>query len=202
MTSAISRRAAEVPIFQGDDVSVIEEARLAWNRAESQRQLAESVMRSSKRLTPEDEGISEATKAAQAAADAYDAAVADAMPRAVIAKVQAIGGKAYRHLRAEHPPRADDEDDETLGFNRVTFLDALLEFFDAETGEKSLVSPDFGSKNALVEWLDNLSDGTFRQLADAAVIANQGGSPDPKVSLGSQAAQMYGAISQSRGSSG
>lgn len=196
MSNTISRRTAEVPIFQGADVSVIEEARLAWNRAEAQRQMNETLARPSARMAPDDEGSQEAAKAAQDAADAYDAAVADALPRAVVAKVQAIGGKAYRHLRAEHPPRPDDEDDETLGFNRSTFLDALLEFFDGETGEKTLVYPEFSSKNALVAWLDDLSNGVFSDLADAAVIVNQGGSPDPKVSLGSQVAQMYAATSQ------
>lgn len=181
MTNTITRRTEEVPIFQGDDAAKIEAARQEFNR------VAASEVAPSGRLND--------PSPLQDAADAYDAAVADALPRAVIATVQALGRKAYRTLLAEHPPRDGNETDATLGFNEATFMDALLEFFDTETGEKSVVAPEFNARQPLVDWLDNLNDGTFTQLAEAAVRVNEGGSPDPKASLGSRVARLSAATS-------
>jgi hypothetical protein len=195
-STSISRRTAQVPIFQGADVAVIEEAQVEYNRAESLRRLAESQQSGTRRMS-EPAATQELTDAALAAAKVYDAAVADALPRAVMATVTALGRRSWRNLLAEHPPRDDNQGDDALGFNESTFLDAVLEFWDGETGERSVTVPQFDSRNALVEWLDNLSDGVFTELGYAAVRVNQGGSPDPKASLGSQAAQMYRATSRS-----
>lgn len=181
MSTLIKRRTEQVPIFQGDDAAVIEAARQDFNRAA----LAEPV--TSRRLND--------ASPIQEAADAYDAAVLEALPRAVMVTVQALGRKAYRHLLGQHSPREENETDQALGFNESTFLDALLEYWDA--GEKSIVDPEFGSRESLVEWLDNLNDGVFTQLAEAAVRVNEGGSPDPKASLGSRVARLSVATSPS-----
>ncbi len=180
MSTTITRRTAEVAIFQGDDLAAIEQAEIDFAHAEKERQAGPSG-----RLNPD-------TSDAQEAAEKFDALVADAMTRAVKVKVQAIGRK-YRHLIAEHPPRSDHENDENWGFNESTFFDALLEHYDGETGDRTIVEPRFESKNALVAWLDELTDGQFTELATAAGRVNQGGQPDPKASLGSRAARMYAA---------
>lgn len=196
MSTSITRRTAEVPVFQGDDVAVIEEAEAAYNRAESLRRLAEVRTPSGRLDGGGEDTLSESTTAAIEAARAYDAAVEDALPRAVTVKVQALGRKTYRGLLAAHPPRNDNDGDAQVGFNRDDFFDALLEHFDGETGERTILAPDFKSKNELTAWLDELSDGVYTELGVTAVRLNQGGSPDPKASLTSQAEQMYGATSK------
>lgn len=184
--TTIKRRTETVPIFQGDDAAAIAEALADFNRATA----AEALGRSGSRRLTDDSPV-------QAAADHYDAVVAEAEPRAIRATVQALGRKAYRRLLAENPPREDHEDDANLGYNPVGLHDAILEFFDLETGEKTVMVPEFASKNALVDWLDDLNDGNFTQLAAAAVRVNEGGSPSPKASLGSQVERMFAATSQS-----
>lgn len=183
---SITRRSEQVPIFQGDDAAYVEAARQDFNRAASQEPMAARRLGDSSPL--------------QEAAEAYDAAVADALPRAVMVTVQALGRKAYRRLLAEHPPRDGNEDDETLGFNQDAFTEALLEYFDLQTGEKTVTEPQFMSAAALVTWLEDLNDGNFAQLASAAVRVNEGGSPDPKASLGSQVARLSAVTSRSLGS--
>jgi hypothetical protein len=180
-THLISRRTEQVPIFQGDDAAAIEQARRDFNR------VAAAEVRPPLRQgdpTP-----------VQEAAEAYDAVVADALPRAVMATVRALGRRAYRHLRAAHPPREGNDGDRDLGFNEDTFLDALLEYFDA--GEKTIAEPDFANRESLIAWLDDLNDGNFTQLAEAAVRVNEGGSPDPKDSLGSRVSRLYDVTSKS-----
>lgn len=180
MSTAITRRTAEVPIFQGDDLAAIEQAEIDFAHAEADRKSGPAG-----RLNPD-------TSNAQEAADKFDALVKEAMTRAVKVKVQAIGRK-YRHLLVEHPPRADNATDEQYGFNETTFFDALLEYFDGETGDRTIIEPPFTSRQELVDWLNGLTDGQFTELAATAVRVNQGGQPDPKASLGSRAAQMYAA---------
>lgn len=180
----VSRRTEQVPIFQGDDAAIIETARQDFNRVAAAE--VAPVLRQGD------------ASPLQEAADAYDKVVADALPRAVMATVRALGRKAYRHLLAAHPPREGNDVDQALGFNESTFLDALLEYFDA--GEKSVIKPDFATRESLVEWLDNLNDGTFTQLSEAAVRVNEDRSPDPKASLGSRVARLSAATSRSLGS--
>lgn len=183
MSTSISRRTEDVTIYQGDDASVIEKALRDVNR------VAEDQVAPTGRLND--------PSPLQEAADAYDAVVVEALSRAVTATVQALGRKAYRGLLAAHPPREGNETDAQLGFNESTFSDALLEFFDAETGEKSVIAPEFSGRQPLIDWLNDLNDGTFSQLAEAAVRVNEGRSPDPKDSLGSRVARLFDATSPS-----
>lgn len=194
MSNAITRRSKNIPIFQGDDVLLIEELDAEYRRVEALRNLAENQ----KRIRLADPSPSaDANEALLAAAKAYDDAVAEALPRAVMATVTAVGRKTWRRLLAEHPPREDNEGDEALGFNEDEFPDALLEHFDAETGERSITAPEFNSKAAVTAWLDELSDGVFMEIWTTAVRLNQGGSPDPKASLESQVERMYVETSRS-----
>ena len=186
--TSVQRRTETVPIFQGDDAAAIAAALADVNRATAMEAVG------ARRLNE--------VSPAQEAAEHYDEVVAEALPRAVTAMVRALGRKQYRQLRAEHPPREDDEGDEEAGYNREALHDALLEYYDPETGETTVIAPTFGSKQTLVAWLDDLSDGNFVQLAMAAVRVNEGGSPSPKASLASQIGRMFNAISPQPDTSG
>lgn len=180
MSNAVEPAWRDVPLFQGSDAERIRQLREDFTNVittAGPRRLTESPTLD--------------------AAKAYDDAVADALPRAVIARVQAVGRKVYRHLLAENPPREGNELDTARGFNCETMPDALLEYFDGKTGARSVTAPSFNSGDELVTWLDSLSDGHFSALFEAAVETNEGGSPDPKASLTSRIAQVSDVTSSS-----
>lgn len=118
-----------------------------------------------------------------AAREKYDEVQREVAGRAVVrVTVQALKSRTYRRLLAECPPAEGDEVDEQFGFDHRRMADLLLEHFDGETGERTIIEPDFGSKAALVSWLEEFNDGDFSQIYTAAVLVNrsQGAMSDPK----------------------
>jgi len=85
--------------------------------------------------------------------------------------LEALPGKKYRALMAEHPPRQNDDgevldEDRLLDANYDTFLEPLL--------RASVVDPILDD----TEWeevIDDLSNGQYNTLINAAVMVNRGG---------------------------
>lgn len=165
MTTLIQRRTEDVPIFQGEDDTTIEGLRQALIRAE-QRGRSSAPRRMGD--LPEE----------SVAKTALNEAVQEALPRAVVVTVQALGRKVYRSLVAANPPREGNELDQYQGYNTDDMAVALLEFHDGT--ERTIIAPEFASKDEAVAWLDNLNDGTYSALFSAAVRCNEGGPVDPK----------------------
>jgi hypothetical protein len=85
--------------------------------------------------------------------------------------LEALPGKKYRELKAQHPPRQNDEgevvdDDKILDANYDTFLEPLLR---ASVVDPALDDADWS------EAVDDLSDGQYNTLVNAAVMVNRGG---------------------------
>lgn len=170
---SIKPRRTEVVLFQGGDYDHIETLALEVEAA------AQVVASRSARLGDDDE-TDVRTKASE-----YDAAVAEAAERGLTVVVVALPRKQYRGLINEHPPREDNEQDRSWGFNYETLADPLV------PASVPLVDPEteavqFASEGDRQSFLDELSDGDFSRLYSAAIKVNQGGGINPKVSLSSR----------------
>lgn len=199
----VTRRYDDVPIFQGDDAERIEETRAHLNRA----MVTAASPRAPRPLRVGDE-VDDGRDQLVAAAKALDELVAECLPRAVIVRVQALGRRTWRALLLDYPPRPGNERDEELGYDQDAMAQAVLAYRDDATGEHTIAhvrlgeqdedaGERFGSKAEVEEWLDELNDGNFTQLAVAAIDVNEGGSPDPKASFASQVARVFGVTSRS-----
>lgn len=172
-----ARATTTVVLFQGDDLDPIEEHRAAVERAAL-------VNRGPKRV-----GDGEVPAAVLEAARDYDAFMEGAVERAVHLRLTAVRKSRYRELLAAHPPREGDRADEAAGFNVDTFTEALV---------PECVSPgQFDSDEERDEFLDDLSDTEWSQVAGAAVRVNEGGRPDPKARMASHLTPESDEISES-----
>jgi hypothetical protein len=84
--------------------------------------------------------------------------------------VQALPGPKYRELKAQHPPRQDDEgavidDDRFLDANLETFAEPLL--------RACLVAPEFDDE-LWAETVEALTDRQYEDLVNAAIFVNKG----------------------------
>ena len=181
--SILKPRTVSIPIYQGDDAERLAELRMAVAVAERQATQAQGGPRRGGDPSP-----SEDVKAAQ---DAYDAFVDEAAERAAEVVVRHIGSRRFRELVAGHPPRmvkdaeGNDvvhDDDTDYDVNIETFPRALLTFAEAgEDGIRTIVSPEFKSRKALEDFLDDeLSDGILTQIFVTAYWHNRSGATDPK----------------------
>lgn len=156
--------------------------------------------------TSDDTAAAEA--ALGAARDAFDAFVDDAAGRALSVVVQTIGTRRFRDLLADHPPRmvkrkvqrpverrlgeeempepveveedVEHEDDREFGVNVSTFGKALLTYRDGDIA--TIGAPEFADRVAVERFVDDeLSEGDFDGLWQAAYLLNRTGSQDPKV---------------------
>lgn len=98
---------------------------------------------------------------------------ADAEEKRRVVTLRGVGRRAWRDLKEKHPPRTagdgvDPEDvkgDRTAGVNTDTVGDDLL--------YASVTHPDFTSRPAFDEWLDEWSEGEYQTLLqDAWALAN------------------------------
>lgn len=184
----IKPRAAEVVIYQGDDLAHLAELRQA---AETAQRIVD------RHRTAVEDGNARFGDAPSAEAEkaAYDEFVAEAAERALTVEVRAIGRRRFRDLLEEHPPRKvkvkrtedgrereveeDHPDDASYGVNLVTFSEALLTYVD--DGVRTITAPEFGSRKAVQAFLDDdLSEGDFDTLFMTAYFLNRGSSGDPK----------------------
>lgn len=176
------RRTAEVPIYKGGDLQRLSELRQAADVADRLHQQAIK----SGTLRGGDAG-------AQAEKAAYDAFVAEAADRAEIVKLRALGRKQWRALLDEHPPRrvprlidgaqteVVHDDDEEFGVNTATFSEALLAYIDPNREDmRTIIEPEFPTKAALTDWLDDISGGDFDRLFLTAFTLNGSVGYDPK----------------------
>lgn len=163
----IARRWEDVPLFQGDDAALIEELRVRYHKAKQ-----DDRGRTGGRAVD--------ASGATEARDALVAATEEAEPRATIIRVQALPRKVYKGLRLANPPREGNEVDAAYGFNRDDMADALIEYFNAESGEKTVISPDLGAKAEHLAWLEELTEGNAEALFNAAYACNEGAPVDPK----------------------
>lgn len=156
----------EVWLWQGADRALERELREAVNAA-----IVADADQGPKTLDAAADPVADAARA-------YDEFVTEAKARAVHCVLKPLGHKRWRELVAAHPPREDDEEDKTTGVNSETFFEALV--------PACLAEPEFDSDAARDEFLDALPYGEFRDLSQAAYVANTGGSPDPKPDLSSR----------------
>lgn len=117
-----------------------------------------------------------------AAAEAYDAFVAEAAARGITVTLQALRRKDWRPLVAKHVPREDNDTDAAWGFNYETMCDDLVP-------ASVVLGVQFMSTTDRDDFLDSLSDADFSSLYSEAVRLNQGAGPDPKVRVSSQLAR-------------
>jgi hypothetical protein len=151
--------------------------------------------------------IAAAEAAVGAARDAFDAFVDDAAGRALSVELRTIGRRRFRDLLAEHPPRlvkrkvhlpqervmgeeappplaqveedAEHEDDREWGVNSETFSRALLAYRDGDI--VTIGAPEFADRAAVERFIDDeVSEGDFDGLWQAAYLLNRTGSQDPK----------------------
>lgn len=169
--SELSRPYEDVVLYQGDDLARVQDFVERMKRAAV-------ASADPQRLGDDVEGL------ASIAAE-YDEFIVGAVERGVTVRVEALPGRKYRAMMAEHPPRKplrDDDgavveswpDDEANGFNVETISDPLVK---ACADERE-------------DFIDDLSDGNFSRLFEAAVRVNETAGPDPKARLSSAFGQI------------
>lgn len=154
-------RSTEVLLFQGEDYAEFQELLAAVERANAP---------ANRRVGDGDGGV-------KAAADAYDAFVAEAAERALKIRLRAVGHRKWRELLAAHPPRDDNRMDQMRGFNTDTLGDDLV--------PASLMAGDFDSDDERDAFLDMLPAADWNRLYSEALSLNEDAGPDPKVQLSS-----------------
>lgn len=175
-------RTREVVLFQGDDRIRVTELQQAVEAAVT-REGIRRVGDGSETLT---------------AAEAYDAFVLEATERAVVVELQQLRHRLWRNLVIANPPRDDDDDDKDYGFNVDAMGDALLAYVDDKNPEqRTVISPQFETHEALQEFLDDLSHGDFQRLFSAAYLLNVDAGNDPKADMSSRLARISDATSSS-----
>lgn len=175
------RRTTEVLIYGGGDLQRLSELRQAADVADRLHQQAVKA------------GTARGDGGVVTAKAEHDAFVAEAAERAQIVKLRALGRKQWRALLDEHPPRRVSrlidgsqtevihDDDEELGVNTATFSEALLTYVDPVRDDmRTIVEPEFPTKSALTDWLDDLAGGDFDKLFISAYYLNGSVGYDPK----------------------
>lgn len=85
--------------------------------------------------------------------------------------IQALPGPKYRALKAEHPPRQNDEGEIV---DEDKFLDANLDTFAEPLLRACLVSPEHDDDADWSETVDRLTDRQYEDLINAAIYVNKG----------------------------
>lgn len=184
--TALTPRTTTVVLFQGDDLDPLVEK-------------AQAVEKAARDLTPRrlgDGPTEDANSPVSVAAESFNEFMDAANERAVKVTLTALRRKAFRALLNEHPPRTvqGDEvpethpDDIDAGFNTETFGDALV---------PACMSEEFGTLEQRVEFVDNISDGDFAKLYNAALSLNKALGPDPKARISWPIEPISGGISTS-----
>lgn len=175
-------RTRTVVLFQGDDRTRVNELHQAVEAAVT-REGIRRVGDGSETLT---------------AAEEYDAFVLEATERAVKVDLRQLRHKIWRNLVLANPPRDDDEDDKEYGFNVDAMGEALLPYVDVEDPEqRTIISPQFDTAEALQDFIDDLSHGDFQRLFSAAYLLNVDSGGDPKADMSSRLARISDATSSS-----
>lgn len=101
----------------------------------------------------------------------YEALKAEAEREAKAVTLKAIGRKEWRALKANHPPRTVPADPEVVKQDRLAGVN--VETVEDDLVHASLIAPEFKSRAAFDEWVDELSEAEFQTvLAHAWSLAN------------------------------
>jgi len=207
MSNLIPQRTDEVVLYQGDDQHEIDRLRQAvekaaesateWVARKHEDRVAARLRARSGAQRVGDEAPTEEPLPQigddpdlVAAAEAFDAFVAEAAERGVKVVVKTIGRK-WRTLAAEHPPREDNDNDEEWGWNVATFGEVVVPLCVVSIGGTEL------DEKQAAEQVDQMSDGDFKRVLAAAVKINTGRGPDPKASISAMLPKTSPEISES-----
>lgn len=159
--TTLNARTADVTLYQGDDRAKIQELSELVGAAETKRRAAKKLPQL---LAGEDfDGEVEA------AVKRYNAAVTAGKKRALTVTLTAIGYRAWRTLKREHPAREDEPEDKLIGQNFDTFpLAAILACWQDDS---------VADREAKVE---GLCEADFLLLFSAAKALNTSQGFDPK----------------------
>lgn len=195
-------RKSTIPIYDGDDFEKL--AALRQNVTIAERKAEEEADRGVSRRIGDDEPTGGIPDYLQAARDAYDAFVDEAVERAEMWVLEPIGHEEFRALLKEHQPRkTTGEDgkevveptDAAYGVNVETFPKALLTYIDPEDDEiRTIAEPVFESPTAMRRRVKRLSAGEFETLWTEAYLLNRRGVQDPKLLRFSPTASRSGEI--------
>lgn len=153
-------------------------------------------------------GVEEALEAAEAQVlqrqQAYNDFTIEAEARATVIKIRSIGSGRFRRLMQDHPPRTVTKpgppnedgtpgptvedthpDDLPFGVNAETFPMALLTYIDPEKHDvRTILEPRRDGPARVQEFVeDDVDEGDFDPLWQAAFFINRMPSADPKASL-------------------
>lgn len=176
MSTQIPQRTDEVVLYQDDDRHEIDRLRQAVESSAARS-------RTPLRLGDDDD--------VRAAAEAFDSYVIEAAERGTTVVVKNIGGRQWRSVVAEHPPREKNEDDAEWGYNVLTFGDVVVPLCVVSIGGNPV------DKAAAEAAVDEMTDGDFSRVYSAVVRVNTGRGPDPKASISEQLRTTSPEISES-----
>jgi hypothetical protein len=114
-----------------------------------------------------------------AARQAFNDLRAEAEADGIRVTLKAIGRKEWREIREKHPPRSGEgvdpevaKQDRLAGVNADTVEDDLV--------YAALVAPEFKSRDAFNEWVDELPEGDFQAVLQRAWSMVNVARVDPK----------------------
>lgn len=148
-----------IPLYSGDVEAKIEELKAAINKSAG---LPPRAGRKSPAL---------------AAAEEFDAFVAEQMAAANKVVLHEVSGRVVDQLRDEHPPRPDKPRDKALGVNEETFYWALVRaamvspVVTDEQWDEFVASASIGRRKELVEAAEELSSKVASLPKSSAVSA-------------------------------
>lgn len=164
--NGFTRKTDTVELFGGDYEQRIAEARDAAMKAADDASKQKTPKTRLAADLPDDERL----------AKAHDDLVAEARTEgSVVVSLRALNRVQWRDLVAAHPPRKDNEGDETFGINEESFSDALVPL--SITGVKPEV--------VVADLLEELSSAQFDVLYGMAFRLNRRVDVSPKERLSS-----------------
>lgn len=163
----IKRRQLPLVIFQGDWPILLDEMAQKVDQARTEATPARRVAT----------GKSEAMKLAEQ----LDEMVAEAEKTGIRLLVQALPRSQWRDLKAKHPPRKDDTEDEVFGVNQETLWKDAAPFGPGKDQEPCVVDPEF-TETEWAEFADDLSDADYTRLCQVIWEVNERSTSIPKYS--------------------
>ena len=140
-------------------------AQAAYDRAARRdRKLALALAR-----LPEGDPNREAIEMGRAAlANTMNEARATIASGFVVIHLEAVSRGTMRRLRAEHPPRAEDDLDQQVGYNGDSFPDALIQACITETTDLD----GHSVPNNWPTWADNMTEAAYADAWETVVKLN------------------------------
>lgn len=121
----------------------------------------------------------------------YDELMEQARAEGIVKILVRAAGRPWRRLKDDHPPRRDNESDEVLGVNRLTFFEPAVQL--------CIVEPKVDQEQ-YDEFVEGLSSAQWDRVCSAAWQVNEGEPSIPKLSAVSLLQQMRDDASKSAAS--